>query len=121
MGTSSPISGLGAFFQSFVTSPNKDSTGASGLGGLLAVINNPNVPNDKKMEAIAALEKLLQSSPDINNNSIGGEETPEEILAAILAKLKNTLANGGKVSPSDTQQLNAASQAVTASQSTAAA
>ena len=92
----------------------------SSINDLMAIINNPGVPNDKKIAALAALQEAIPPSKSAASDTIGGDdETPEEMLKALLEKLKSKLADGGTMNAADSAQINAASQAVATSQSTA--
>lgn len=92
----------------------------SSIKDLMAIINNPGVPNDRKIAALAALQEAIPPSKSSASNTIGGDdETPEETLKALLEKLKSKLANGGTINAADSAQISAASQAVATPQSTA--
>ena len=85
--------------------------------GIVHILNTPGVSDDKKNQALLALDKKYPPIVDPTDNSIGGEdETPEEKLKKLLQTLKDKVAGGEKLTANDTKELQAAVQAVNASQ-----
>jgi hypothetical protein len=86
------------------------------VGNLMAVLSDPNASNDDKTKALELLGKLYASpKTNLTSNTIGDDsESPEEALQELLAKLKNKLAHGGKLSQQDITDLKAAQAAVSA-------
>ena len=90
--------------------------------GIADLLNNSNITDERKQEALLALANRHPQIVDTTNNQIGDDdETAEEKLQKLLKKLSDKVVRGEKMSAGDTQELQAAMQAVDASQTTTSA
>ena len=122
---------------------NTDVSGSQGLGGgmsasdinsmsatqfsnglenskakdLVDVVGNPNVSKDKAQAALDKLEKMIPPPKPNPSDGDFGEDTPEEKLKKLIAKLKDKLSHGGTITAEDKKDLQDAVKAVADSQS----